>query len=95
VLDSFAVAIWQVLLRLLTQLHELSEHAAIDAAFFDRENANLHYCRRTDYCVQTLKATALVNTDTQAVLLTYVVVAYSLIAAAASRRFVPKFSTRA
>ncbi|GAA0471242.1 hypothetical protein GCM10008985_30160 [Halococcus dombrowskii] len=57
-----------MLLRLSAQLHEPSGHAAIDATFFDRENASRHYCRRTDYRVQTLKATALVDTDTQAAL---------------------------
>ena len=66
--DRFTVAIWRVLLRLSVQLHEPSGHAAIDSTFFDRENASRHYCRRTDYRVQTLKATALVDTDTLAVL---------------------------
>jgi IS5 family transposase len=50
------------------QLHDTSGHAAIDAAFFDRENASKHYCRRTNYRVQTLKATALVDTESQAIL---------------------------
>ncbi len=36
--------------------------------FFDRENASKHYCRRTNYRVQTLKTTALVDTEPQAVL---------------------------
>jgi len=35
---------------------------------FDRENASKHYCRRTNYRVQTLKTTALVDTESQAVL---------------------------
>ena len=57
-----------MLLRLLAQLHDSSGHAAIDSTFFDRENASRHYCHRTGYRVQTLKATALVDTETQAVL---------------------------
>ena len=57
-----------MLLRLSAQLHDPSGHAAIDSTFFDRENASRHYCHRTDYRVQTLKATALVDTETQAVL---------------------------
>ena len=57
-----------MLLRLSAQLHEPSGHAAIDATFFDRENASKQYCRRTNYRVQTLKATALVDTETQAIL---------------------------
>ncbi|WP_367996058.1 IS5 family transposase [Haloferax volcanii] len=66
--DRFQMKVWRVLLRLSAQLHDLSGHAAIDATFFDRENASKHYCRRTNYRVQTLKATALVDTQTQAVL---------------------------
>ncbi|MBC9987865.1 IS5 family transposase [Haloferax sp. AS1] len=66
--DRFEMKVWRVLLRLSPELHDLSGHAAIDATFFDRENASKHYCRRTDYRVQTLKATALVDTETQAIL---------------------------
>jgi IS5 family transposase len=65
--DRIKTALWRVLLRLSAQLHDLSGHAAIDAAFFTRENSNKHYCRRTDYRVQTLKTTALVDTESQAI----------------------------
>jgi IS5 family transposase len=68
VFDRIKTALWRVLLRLSAQLHEPSGHAAIDATFFDRENASKHYCRRTNHQVQTLKATALVDTETQAIL---------------------------
>ena len=61
------MAVCRALLRLSAQLHEPSGHAAIDATFFDRENARSHYCRRTNYQIQTLKATALVDTETQAI----------------------------
>jgi IS5 family transposase len=57
-----------VLLRLPSKLHDPSGHTAIDATFFDRETASKHYCRRTNHRVQTLKTTALGNTETQAVL---------------------------
>ncbi len=60
--------VWRVLLRLSAQLHDLSGRAAIEATFFDRENASKHYCRRTDYRVQTFKTTALVDTSSQAIL---------------------------
>ncbi len=40
----------------------------MDATFFDRENASKHYYRRTNYRVQTLKTTALVDTESQAIL---------------------------
>ena len=66
--DRFEMKIWRVLLRLSAQLHDTAEHAAMDATFFDRETASKHYCRRTNYRVQTLKTTALVDTKTQAVL---------------------------
>jgi IS5 family transposase len=66
--DRFEMKVWRVLLRLSSELHDPSGHAAIDATFFDRENASKHYCRRTNYRVQTLKTTALVDTDTQAIL---------------------------
>ncbi len=66
--DRIKMAVWRVLLRLSAQLHEQSGHAAMDATFFDRENASKHYCRRTNYRVQTLKTTALVDTASQAVL---------------------------
>ena len=66
--DRFEMKIWRVLLRLSAQLHDTADHAAMDATFFDRETASKHYCRRTNYRVQTLKTTALVDTKTQAVL---------------------------
>jgi len=67
-LDSFQMKIRRVLLRLLAQLHDLSGRADIVATLFDRENARKHYCRRTNYRVQTLKTTVLVDTCSQAVL---------------------------
>jgi len=66
--DRIKMAVWRVLLRLSAQLHDTSGHAAMDATFFDREHASKHYCRRTNYRVQTLKTTALVDTASQAVL---------------------------
>jgi len=57
-----------VLLRLSAQLHDPSGHAAIDATLFDREDASKHYCRRTNYPVQTLKTTAFVDTESRAIL---------------------------
>jgi IS5 family transposase len=66
--DRIKTALWRVLLGLSAQLHDLSGHAAIDATFFDRKNASKYYCRRTNYRVQTLKTTALVDTESQAIL---------------------------
>jgi len=66
--ERLTMAVWRVLLRLSAQEHEPSGEAAIDSTYFDRENASKHYCRRTNYRVQTLKTTALVDTASQAVL---------------------------
>ncbi len=66
--DKFEMKVWRVLLRLSAQLHDTADHAAMDATLFDCETASKHYCRRTNYRVQTLKTTALVDTKTQAVL---------------------------
>ncbi|GGN85606.1 hypothetical protein GCM10009030_02290 [Haloarcula pellucida] len=66
--DRIKTALWRVLLRLSAQLHDPSGHAAIDATFFHRETASKHYCRRTNYRVQTLKTTALVGTESHAIL---------------------------
>jgi len=66
--DRITMAVWRVLLRLSAQEHEPSGEAVIDSTYFDRENASKHYCRRTNYRVQTLKTTALVDTASQAVL---------------------------
>jgi len=66
--DRIKTAPWRVLLRRETQQHELSGHAVIDATFFDRENVSKHYCLQTNYQVQTLKATALVDAESQAIL---------------------------
>jgi hypothetical protein len=46
-----------VLLRQSAQLHDPSEHAALDATFYERDRASRHYCHRTNYRVQTLKPT--------------------------------------
>jgi len=59
--DRFQMEVWRVLLRLSAQLYDLSGRAAIDATFFDRENASKHCCRQTNYRVQTFKTTALVD----------------------------------
>jgi IS5 family transposase len=66
--DRIKTALWRVLLRLSAQLYEPSGHTAIDATFFDRENASKHYCCRTNYRAQTLKTTTLVDTETQGIL---------------------------
>jgi len=65
--DRIEMRVCRVLLRQSVQLKDPSEHAAIDATFDERNRASRHYCHRTNYRVQTLKVTKLVDTATQAV----------------------------
>jgi len=44
------------------------DHGALDATFFDREAASSHYVNRSDRHIRTLKTTALVDTESCAVL---------------------------
>ena len=60
--------VWRALLRASAQQLPRSSHAAIDSTFFDRFHASRHYATRADRAVETLKATALVDTASQAVL---------------------------
>ena len=57
-----------MLLRQSAQLHDSTKHAALDATFYERDRASRHYCYRTNYRVQTLKVTKLVDTEPQDVL---------------------------
>ena len=66
--DRLEMRVCRVLLRYSAQLHETGEIGAIDATYFDRSRASRHYCRRTNYRVQTMKVTKLVDTETQAIL---------------------------
>jgi IS5 family transposase len=56
------------ILRQSAQLHDPSEHAALDATFYERDRASRHYCHRINYHVQTLKVTKLIDTESQAIL---------------------------
>ena len=67
-LDRIEMSLCRVLLRQSAQLHDPSEHAALDATFYERDRASRHYCHRTNYRVQTLKLTKLADTESQAVL---------------------------
>jgi IS5 family transposase len=67
-LDRIEMSLCRVLLRQSAQLHDPSEHAALDATFYERDRASRHYCHRTNYRVQTLKVTKLVDTESQAIL---------------------------
>jgi len=62
--DRISMSVCRVLLRQSAQLHDPSEHAAIDATFYERDRASRHYCHRTNYRVQTLKARGADSDDT-------------------------------
>jgi hypothetical protein len=68
--------ICRVLLRYSAQLNDTGDAAVIDATYFDRSPASRYNCRRTNYRVQTLNTTKLVDTDTQAVLDLYCTTAW-------------------
>jgi hypothetical protein len=53
--------------------HPLSErtpspHVAVDATYYEWSPASKHYCDRTNYRVQTVESTQLVNIETRAIL---------------------------
>jgi IS5 family transposase len=50
------------------ELLDQNGHAAIDATYFDRQQASAHYLKRTERSVQTIQATFLVDTAEGAVL---------------------------
>jgi len=66
--DRIEMSICRVLLYRSVDLHDPSEHAAIDATFYERDRASRHYCRRIGHHITTLEATKLVDTETQAIL---------------------------
>jgi IS5 family transposase len=66
--DRIKMMVWRVLLRHSAQLHDPSPRAAVDATYYERSPASKHYCDRTNYRVQTIEATKLVDTETQAIL---------------------------
>jgi IS5 family transposase len=66
--DRISMSVCRVLLGQSAQLHDPSEHGAIDATVYERLAASRHYCQRISYRVQKLKVTKPVDTDSQAVL---------------------------
>ncbi len=60
--------IWREVLRLSSELLDHSGHGAIDATYFDRQQASSHYLKRCDREVQTIETTFLVDTAHSAVI---------------------------
>ncbi|WP_225336296.1 IS5 family transposase [Halomicrobium urmianum] len=60
--------VWRQLLRRSAARCDPGDHGALDATFFDRQAASSHYIARSDRHIRTLKATALIDTESCAVL---------------------------
>ncbi len=66
--ERVPIRIWRQLLRRSATRCDPGNHGALDATFFDREAASSHYVDRSDRHIRTLKTTALVDTESCAVL---------------------------
>jgi IS5 family transposase len=66
--DRISMSLCRVMLRKSAECHDPSKHGGLDATFYERDAASRHYCNRTNYRVQKLKVTKLVDTESQAVL---------------------------
>jgi IS5 family transposase len=62
------MSVWQQLLRRSAELLDQSGHAAIDATYFDRQQASAHYLKRTGRSIRTIQATFLIDTAKGAIL---------------------------
>jgi len=60
--------VWRQLLERSAARCDPGDHGALDATFFDREAASSHYVDRSDRHIRTLKTTALVDTESCAIL---------------------------
>jgi IS5 family transposase len=66
--DWMVLDVGRVRLRRMALQHDPSPHVAVDATYYERSPASKHYCDRTSYRVQTVEATKLVDTESQAIL---------------------------
>ena len=66
--ERVPMSIWRGFLHESATICDPGSHGAIDATFFDHETASRHYQHRPDRHVRTLKTTALVDTNSCAIL---------------------------
>ena len=66
--ERVPMSVWRRFLRESATICDPGSHGAIDATFFDRETASRHYQHRSDRHIRTLKTTALVDTNSCAIL---------------------------
>lgn len=62
------MSVWRALFRSTASQCDPGSHGALDATFFDRETASRHYQHCSDRHIRTLKTTALVDTESCAIL---------------------------
>ena len=62
------MSVWRHLLRRSAELLPRNGHGAIDATYFDRQQASAHFLRRTGRSVRTIQVTYLVDTAVGAIL---------------------------
>lgn len=67
-MKNLEMALWHVLLRFSTDLHESGDVEAIDVTGLDRRAASHRYARRTNYSANVLKTAILVDCKTRAIL---------------------------
>lgn len=60
--------VWRQLLRRSAELPNHNGHAAIDATYFDRQQASAHYLQRTGRTVRTIQTTFLIDTAEGAII---------------------------
>ena len=66
--ERVPMSVWRRFLRESAKRCDPGSHGAIDATFFDRETASRYYQHRSDRHIRRLKTTALIDTDSCAVL---------------------------
>ena len=67
-LERVPTRVWRQLLYRSATACDPGDYGAVDATCFDREAASSHYISRSDRHIRTLKTTALVDTESSAVL---------------------------
>lgn len=68
VFKRMPMSVWRQLLRRSAEQLDQNGHAAIDATYFDRQQASVHYLKRTGRSVRTIQATFLIDTADVAIL---------------------------
>ena len=68
VLNRLEMAVWRVLLNISLVDVPVNGITGIDASGFERTHASAHYTKRTNFMIQQMKITLLIDTATNVVL---------------------------